>query len=91
MNSERIFLEEKAIIDVFMQYLKEIKSEDSLYHNAFDREIAFTLQKEINHYDDENKETISLYPMTIQKQKLEIPIKKKYTLKERLRILFKGE
>ena len=91
---ERNVMEDRVVLEVIMKYLKETGDNDPYHNDYFDREIAFVLKKQeglLDCYSTERKETIYLLPISIQKQILKFPIERKYTLKERIRILFKGE
>lgn len=105
-ESERQFLEEETIYSLILKMFQQIKEDDKLLNNKdkgdlFNKEIAFKIEKELrppfqDDYDNEikgNSEMIILKPITIKKQQLSIetPYKHKYSFKERIRILFKGE
>ena len=104
-EEERLFNEEHSILRVIGNYLDDLKEEDKIinhkkYGELFDYDIAFRLKKMINppvEYDGmviqkEWSERITLQSIKIERKevKLEIPYVKKYTFKERLKILFKG-
>lgn len=103
-ESERQFLEDEAIYSLVLKMFQQIKEDDMLLNHKlkgdlFNKQIAFELQKMLrppftNDTGEEIKpqsERILLKPIRIIQQKLEMPYKRKYNFKERLRILFKGE
>lgn len=103
-ESERQFLEDEAIYSLVLKMFQQIKEDDMLLNHKdkgdlFNKKIAFELQKMLrppftNDTGEEIKpqsERISLKPIRIIEKKLEMPYKRKYNFKERLRILFKGE
>jgi len=94
-SEERKFMEEQAIIEVIMNYLKEVSGEDPLFNDIFNKPLGFTLEKRTkfndNYVQDIKEETISLYPMCMREEKIEIPYKRRYSFKERIKILLKGE
>lgn len=88
-ESERMLYEKTAIIDVFTNYIEQ---QDEIY----EKQYAFILHK--NHYKEDlglnYREEIILEPIPVQIIKFEPPKSyqsmHKYTLKERLKVLFKG-
>lgn len=103
-ESERQFLEDEAIYSLILKMFQQIKEDDILLNHKdkgdlFNKKIAFELQKMlrppfVNDIGEEVKpqsERILLRPVNLIQQKLEMPYKHKYNLKERIRILFKGE
>lgn len=103
-ESERQFLEDEAIYYLVSKMFQQIKDDDMLLNHKvkgdlFNKQIAFELQKLLRPpFTNENGEEIKpqserilLKPIKIIQQKLEMPYKRKYNFKERLRILFKGE
>ena len=93
-ESERMFYEKTAVIDVFTNYIEQKKLETN--NEIYEKQYAFILHK--NHYkEDLGKnyiEEITLEPIPIQIIKYETPKPyqpmHKYSLKERLKVLFKG-
>lgn len=106
-EEERLLQERKAIYCIVADFLDEIKEIDRLEKHKkdgdiFGRKIAFTINKEVippyvNDYGNKLKdwsERLTLEPTKVNEVKLEIPkqlCKRKYTFKERIKILFKGE
>lgn len=105
-ESERQFLEDEAIYSLVLKMFQRIKEDDIQFNHKikgdlFDKEIAFKIEKKLrppfqDDYGNEikgNSEMIILKPIAIKKQQLSIETtyKHKYSFKERIRILFKGE
>lgn len=106
-EEERNYLERVHIEKLINGYLDEIKEIDRLEKHKkdgdiFGRKIAFTINKEVippyvDDYGNRFKgwsERLILEPIKVNEVKLEIPkqlCKRKYTFKERIKILFKGE
>jgi len=106
-EEEREFLETKAVRQVIDMYLDDIKEQDRIVKfkkigEIFDYDIAFKLHKIIiPPYEKDGvkfktwSERIDLEPIEIKRQevKIDAPYQpfKKYSFKERIRILFKGK
>lgn len=107
IEEERKYVERVHIEKLINGYLDEIKEIDRIEKHKkdgdiFGKKIAFTINKEVipPYVDDyENRfkgwsERLILEPIKVNEVKLEIPkplYKPKYTFKERIKILFKGE
>ena len=106
-EEERKYVERVHIERLVRKYFDEIEEVDRLEKHKkdgdiFGRKIAFTINKEVippymNDYGNKLKdwsERLTLEPIKVNEVKLEIPkqlYKRKYTFKERIKILFKGE
>lgn len=106
-EGERKFLESRAVRQVIDMYFDSIKTQDRIIKHKevgeiFDYDIAFKLHKTIipPYEIDKAKikpwsEIIELEPIEIKRQevKLDVPYQplKKYSFKERIKILFKGK
>ena len=107
VEEEREFLEPRAVRQVIDMYLDDIKAQDRIVKfkkvgEIFDYDIAFKLHRIIiPPYEKDGvifktwSERIDLEPIEINKQEVKIdtfcqPFKK-YSFKERIRILFKGK
>ena len=105
-EDERKILEEKYIYQCIEKLLEEVKEEDRMVNHKdkgdiFGHKIAFVINKElIPHYQDNNyniiknaSERITLEKIYIQQMEMKTintPIRK-YTFKERLKILIRGK
>ncbi len=106
-EEERKYAERVHIERLVRKYFDEIEEVDRLEKHKkdgdiFSRKIAFTINKEVippyvDDYGNRFKgwsERLILEPIKVNEVKLEIPkplYKPKYTFKERIKILFKGE
>ena len=99
-EEERLNLERAYIQQIVFLYIEKIKEE---FGDVFDHDIAFRLEKSLcpPFVEKASKEIYTLWceridlkPIKISRTKLELPKKyypaPKYTIKERLKILFKG-
>lgn len=107
VEEERNYLERINIEKLINGYLDEIKEIDRIEKHKkdgdiFGRKIAFIINKKVippyvDDYGNKFKvwsERLILEPIKVNEVKLEIPkpfYKPKYTFKERIKILFKGE
>lgn len=94
-ESERMKHENEAIINVIMQYINNIKNIDGI-EELYNKKIAFELSK--SHFKNDlglgYTETITLNTIPVKIVQYEPPRTyqpiHKYSLKERLNVLFKG-
>jgi hypothetical protein len=107
LELERKFLESRAIRQVIDIYFDNIETQDRIFKHKevgeiFDYDIAFKLHKTIIPPYERDKvkikpwsEIIELEPIEIKREvvKLDVPYQplKKYSFKERIKILFKGK
>lgn len=100
-EEERKFLESRSVRQVIDMYLDDIKAHDRV-GEIFDYDIAFKLHKIIiPPYEKDGvklkvwSEKIDLEPIEIKRQEVKIDMSyqpfKKYSFKERIKILFKGK
>ena len=94
VDEEFEYLKEQAINNCIKIHIDEIKKKDK-YENIFKKQIAFTLKEEryLNRMINEMTEKIILEPIYIQTIEKTIKMPRynpKFTLKQRIKILFKG-